>query len=161
MRRAVDVPIAADESIRKAADPMRVVAADAADVAVLKVAPLGGMRAVLRLADEIGLPVVVSSALDTAVGMAAGVAAAAALDRLDLACGLGTGSLFTVDVAEPFLPEHGVVAPRWFGPDVELLSGGDTNADADPDRVTWWHDRLRRCHDVLRRRGVDADFAKP
>ena len=81
-----------------------------------------------------------------------------ALDRLDLACGLGTGSLFTVDVAEPFLPEHGVVAPRWFGPDVELLSD---DAAADPDRMTWWHDRLRRCHDVLRRRGVEPDFAKP
>lgn len=156
VRRAVDVPIAADESIRKATDPMRVVAADAADVAVLKVAPLGGMRAVLRLADQIGLPVVVSSALDTAVGMAAGVAAAAALDRLDLACGLGTGSLFTVDVADPFLPEHGVVAPRWFGPDVELSS----DAAADPERAAWWHDRLRRCHDMLRRRGVEPDFAK-
>ncbi len=158
VRRAVEVPIAADESIRKVADPMRVVAADAADVAVLKVAPLGGMRAVLRLADEIGLPVVVSSALDTAVGMAAGVAAAAALDRLDLACGLGTGSLFAVDVADPFLPEHGVVAPRWFGPDAALVSD---DAAADPERTAWWHDRVRRCHDVLRRRGAEPDFTKP
>ena len=158
VRRAVEVPIAADESIRKVADPMRVVAADAADVAVLKVAPLGGMRAVLRLADEIGLPVVVSSALDTAVGMAAGVAAAAALDRLDLACGLGTGSLFAVDVADPFLPEHGVVAPRWFGPNAALVSD---DAAADPERTAWWHDRVRRCHDVLRRRGAEPDFTKP
>ncbi len=156
VRRAVDVPIAADESIRKAADPMRVVAADAADVAILKVAPLGGMRSVLALSERIGLPVVVSSALDTAVGMAAGVAAAAALPRLDLACGLGTGSLFTVDVAEPFLPEHGVVTPRWFGPDVDLAPV----ALADPATTVWWHDRLRRCHDVLRRRGHGAEFGK-
>ena len=69
------MPIAADESIRKADDPMRVVAADAADIAILKIAPLGGMRAVLTLAEQIGLPVVVSSALDSAVGIAAGVAA--------------------------------------------------------------------------------------
>ncbi|MGP3707369.1 o-succinylbenzoate synthase [Gordonia paraffinivorans] len=146
VRRAVDVPIAADESIRKADDPFRVVAADAADVAVVKVAPLGGMRATLRLAETLGLRVVVSSALDSAVGMAAGVAAAAALADLDLACGLGTGSLFTADVGPSFLMRDGVVEPRWFGPDahLDLRTHG-----AGEDRRAWWLDRLCRCHRIL------------
>ncbi|MEE3851137.1 o-succinylbenzoate synthase [Gordonia sp. LSe1-13] len=145
VRRAVEVPIAADESIRKADDPYRVVAADAADIAVVKVAPLGGMRATLELADTIGLPVVVSSALDSAVGMAAGVAAAAALPRLDHACGLGTGSMFTDDVAEPFVPADGLVEPRWFTGDLPPRS----LPRADPDRERWWRERLVRCHAVL------------
>ncbi|WP_338836439.1 o-succinylbenzoate synthase [Gordonia polyisoprenivorans] len=160
VRRAVDVPIAADESIRKAADPMRVVAAEAADIAVLKVAPLGGMRAVLTLAEEIGLPVVISSALDSAVGIAAGVAAAAALPELPFACGLGTGSLFTGDVADGGTPDGGTpdggtpddghLRPRWFGPgDLDVPS---TLRAAD-DRRQWWHERLRRAHAVLTARG--------
>lgn len=148
VRRAVDVPIAADESIRKASDPMRVVAADAADVAVVKVAPLGGMRATLAVADAIGLPVVVSSALDSAVGMAAGVAAAAALPSLVLDCGLATGSLFDADVAPSFLPVDGRIEPRWFGPsDIGPLD----HLLAPPDRRQWWHERLERCHALIRR----------
>ncbi|MEE4021500.1 o-succinylbenzoate synthase [Gordonia sp. PKS22-38] len=145
VRRAVDVPIAADESIRKADDPYRVVAADAADIAIVKVAPLGGMRATLELADTIGLPVVVSSALDSAVGMAAGVAAAAALPRLDHACGLGTGSMFTDDVAEPFVPDGGLVEPRWFTGDLRPHA----QSRAASDRERWWRERLVRCHAVL------------
>ncbi|MGC4935882.1 o-succinylbenzoate synthase [Gordonia sp. DT30] len=151
VRRAVDVPIAADESIRKAADPMRVVAAGAADVAVLKVAPLGGMRAVLALAAEIGMPVVVSSALDSAVGIAAGVAAAAALPELDLACGLGTGTLFERDVTEPFRPVDGHLTPRWIAPD-DLAPEGPAIL-ADEVRRRWWFERLERCHHVLAERG--------
>ncbi|WP_419220546.1 o-succinylbenzoate synthase [Gordonia sp. CPCC 206044] len=146
VRRAVDVPIAADESIRKAADPYRVVAADAADIAIVKIAPLGGMRAVLSLAEVIGLPVVVSSALDSAVGIAAGVAAAAALGQLDHACGLGTGTLFTVDVAEPFVPVDGAITPRWVGPDDVETAALPT---AGPERDLWWRERLTRCHAVL------------
>jgi O-succinylbenzoate synthase len=153
VRRAVDVPIAADESIRRASDPMRVRAADAADVAVMKVAPLGGMRSVLRLAQQIGLPVVISSALDSAVGMSAGVAAAAALPRLDLACGLGTGSLFTHDVAPSFTPVAGALTPRWLGPeglgDVGDPDGPAAGVLADDERRAWWCARLRRCHGVL------------
>ena len=72
MRRRATVPIAADESIRRAEDPMRVVALEAADIAVLKVQPLGGVRACLRIAEQIGLPVVVSSALESSVGIAPG-----------------------------------------------------------------------------------------
>ncbi|MFT4044716.1 MAG: o-succinylbenzoate synthase [Gordonia sp. (in: high G+C Gram-positive bacteria)] len=146
VRRAVNVPIAADESIRRATDPLAVVAADAADVAVLKVAPLGGMRAVLALTDQIGLPVVISSALDSAIGISAGVAAAAALPELVLACGLSTGSLFTTDTAPSFVPQDGAVTVRWFGPDASI---SPTVPLADPAREQWWHERLRRCHERL------------
>ena len=97
---AVDVPIAADESIRRAADPYRVRDLEAADIAVLKVQPLGGVRACLRIAEDIGLPVVVSSALETSVGIAAGVALAAALPELPYACGLATVQLLTDDVVD-------------------------------------------------------------
>src|SRR5690242_3378980 len=103
VRRRVDVPIAADESIRRTEDPYRVRDLEAADVAVLKVQPLGGVRACLRIAEDIGLPVVVSSALETSVGLAAGVALAAALPRLDHACGLATRALLTADVTTPEL----------------------------------------------------------
>ena len=92
------MPIAADESIRRAADPYRVRDLEAADIAVLKVQPLGGVRACLRIAEDIGLPVVVSSALETSVGIAAGVALAAALPELPYACGLATVQLLTDDV---------------------------------------------------------------
>ena len=84
------MPVAADESIRRAEDPLRVRAAGAADIVVLKVQPLGGVRAALRVAEACGLPVVVSSAVDTSVGLAAGVALAAALPELPYACGLAT-----------------------------------------------------------------------
>jgi O-succinylbenzoate synthase len=98
VRRRVDVPVAADESIRRAADPLRVAALGAADIAVLKVQPLGGVAACLRIAERIGLPVVVSSALETSVGVAAGVALAAALPELPYACGLATLQLLDGDV---------------------------------------------------------------
>jgi O-succinylbenzoate synthase len=105
VRRRTDVAIAADESIRRAEDPYRVRDLDAADVAVLKVQPLGGVRACLRIAEDIGLPVVVSSALETSVGIAAGVALAAALPDLPYACGLATVQLLADDVAvEPLVP---------------------------------------------------------
>lgn len=142
VRRRVETPIAADESIRKADDPLRVVAADAADIAVVKVAPLGGMRRVLELAEQIPLPIVVSSALDTAVGISAGVATAAALPRLDHACGLGTGALFVDDVTpDPPRPAHGVLRPAAVAVENPPL--------APPDRRRWWTDRLTRCHALL------------
>ncbi|MEJ7634586.1 o-succinylbenzoate synthase [Aeromicrobium sp.] len=108
VRRKVDVPIAADESIRRADDPLRIIELEAADIAVLKVAPLGGVRASLRIAEQIGLPVVVSSAVETSIGLAAGLALAAALPELPYACGLATTSLLDGDVvAEPLVPVDG------------------------------------------------------
>jgi o-succinylbenzoate synthase len=139
VRRKVDVPIAADESIRRAEDPYLVRDLEAADVAVLKVQPLGGVRACLRIAEDIGLPVVVSSALETSLGLAAGVALAAALPTLDHACGLATRSLLTADVASPELvPVDGALA---VGVPAVVPSMLDAVA-APPDRLDWWEQRL-------------------
>ncbi len=108
VRRRVDVRIAADESIRRAEDPLKVAVAGAADVAVIKVAPLGGVRRALAVAEACGLPCVVSSAVETSVGMAAGLALAAALPELDFACGLGTLPLLGGDVSsDSLLPVNG------------------------------------------------------
>jgi len=111
LRREVAVPLAADESIRRAEDPLRVRAAGAADIVVLKVQPLGGVRAALRIAEDCGLPVVVSSAIDTSVGLAAGVALAAALPELPFACGLATMALLAGDVTAAPLAESGGELP--------------------------------------------------
>jgi len=108
LRRGIDVLIAADESIRHADDPLRVARLEAADIAVLKVQPLGGVHACLEIAEKIGLPVVVSSAMETSVGLAAGLALAAALPELPYACGLGTTSLLEADVVtSPLVPVDG------------------------------------------------------
>lgn len=113
VRRRVSVPVAADESIRRAADPLRVREAEAADIVVLKVQPLGGVRAALRLAEACALPVVVSSAVETSIGLAAGVALAAALPELPYACGLATMHLLDADVcADPLLPVDGTLPVR-------------------------------------------------
>ena len=110
-RNGVDVPIAADESIRKADDPLRVRDLEAADVVVVKVAPLGGVASALAVVEACGLPAVVSSALDTSVGISAGVALAAALPSLEHACGLGTVALLAGDVAvSPLVPVAGALA---------------------------------------------------
>jgi O-succinylbenzoate synthase len=111
LRRLVDTPVAADESIRKAEDPLRVRAAGAADIVMVKVQPLGGVRPALRIAEACGLPVVVSSAVDSSVGLAAGVALAAALPDLPYACGLATMSLLAGDVTGEPLAERGGELP--------------------------------------------------
>ncbi len=145
LRRQVDVPVAADESIRKAGDPLAVVRAGAADIAVLKVAPLGGISALLEIAAQIDIPVVVSSALDSAVGIAVGLAAAAALPNLDHACGLGTGRLFVEDVAEPVAPVDGYLPVGPVTPDPARLQA----LAAPPQRRQWWIDRIRACYPLM------------
>jgi O-succinylbenzoate synthase len=138
VRRAVDVPVAADESIRRAADPMRVVRLDAADIAVLKVQPLGGVRACLRIAEQTGLPVVVSSALETSVGIAAGVALASALPELHYACGLATLQLLDGDVmSDPLRVVDGALSVR--RPEPDLAAAELRAADSLRDR---WSRRL-------------------
>ena len=141
VRRRVAVPIAADESIRRAEDPYRVRDLEAADIAVLKVQPFGGVRACLRIAEDIGLPVVVSSALETSVGIAAGLALAAALPDLQHACGLATVQLLDHDVAvDPLLPVDGFlpVGPVAVDPDRLAASA------ADPTRTRHWDERIAR-----------------
>ncbi len=136
-RSGVNVLIAADESIRRAGDPERVVAEEAADIAVLKVQPLGGVRACLDLAERLGLPVVVSSALESSVGLAAGVALAAALPELPYACGLNTATMFTGDVtATPLVAQAGEIAVRA----VEVDMTGEWQAG--PAVTTRWLERL-------------------
>lgn len=147
LRRRVAVPIAADESIRKADDPLHVVRSGAADVAVLKVAPLGGVARLLEIAGQIDIPIVVSSALDSAVGIGQGLVAAGALPRLQHACGLGTGGLFEADVAaapqpvDGFLPVAAVAADR---DRVAALA-------APGPRRDWWIDRVRACYPLVSR----------
>ncbi|WP_448073462.1 o-succinylbenzoate synthase [Georgenia yuyongxinii] len=139
LRRRSHVPIAADESIRRAADPLAVRRAEAADVVVLKVQPLGGVRACLRLAEEVGLPVVVSSALESSVGIAAGLALAAALPELPYACGLATVHLFERDaVPEPLLPVDGHLAVRRPAPTPAALE----TVAAPPELADRWRRRL-------------------
>ncbi len=139
VRRRVDVPIAADESIRRAEDPYRVRDLGAADIAVLKVQPLGGVAACLRIAEEIGLPVVVSSALESSVGIAAGVALAAALPELPYACGLATVQMFTDDLTdESLLPVDGTLPVR----DVVVSAEALARLAAPPERVSHWERRI-------------------
>lgn len=141
-RNGTDLLIAADESIRKTDDPLRVARLGAADIIVVKVAPLGGVARALDIVEACGLPAVVSSALDTSVGISAGVALAAALPDLEHACGLGTTGLFTSDVADPPLrPVGGVLLPAQVSPDPAALA----QLAAPPDRQAWWRDRLSRC----------------
>jgi O-succinylbenzoate synthase len=139
VRRRVAVPIAADESIRRAADPYRVRDLEAADIAVLKVQPLGGVRACLRIAEDIAMPVVVSSAVESSVGIAAGIALAAALPELHHACGLATVQLLADDVAaEPLLPVDGALPVGRPVVDDAALA----RLAAAPDRVAHWRRRL-------------------
>ncbi|MBC6447172.1 o-succinylbenzoate synthase [Actinokineospora sp. HBU206404] len=139
VRKRVNVPIAADESIRRAEDPMRVAVAGAADIAVLKVAPLGGVRRALAVAEACGLPCVVSSALETSVGLAAGIALAAALPELNHACGLATLSLLTADVTtHPLRPTDGYLAVPTSPPIPDAMP------HVTDEIETRWHTRLAR-----------------
>ncbi len=140
------VPIAADESVRKAADPLVVARAGAADILVLKAQPMGGIRRSLEIIDQAGLPVVVSSALDTSVGLSMGAWLAAAVPELEYDCGLGTASLLSADVTDdPLRAVNGSIDVRRVIPSPRLLDG----YAASEERRDWWLDRLRRCHALL------------
>jgi o-succinylbenzoate synthase len=146
VRRRVDVPIAADESIRRADDPYRVIEQDAADIAVLKAQPLGGVAACLHLAEALGIPVVVSSALESSVGIAAGVALAAALPELPYACGLATTSMLVRDLTdEPMTPVDGALAVRRVHPAPQLVDAARPNAATEQR----WRRRLALCQKLL------------
>jgi len=150
VRRRSRVPVAADESIRTADDPVRAVRAGAVDIVVLKVQPLGGVHAALEVAEAAGVPVVVSSALETSVGLATGLMFAAALPELHHACGLGTATLLAGDVTTaPLVPVNGMLAVRAVTPDPALL---DQHAP-DPDTALMLLDRLAAADDAGRRRG--------
>ncbi|WP_336922066.1 o-succinylbenzoate synthase [Aquipuribacter sp. SD81] len=152
-RAGVDVPVAADEVVRRASDPLAVARAGAADVVVVKAAPLGGVAALVALARELrdayGVLVTVSSALESSVGLAAGAVAAAALGD-GRAAGLGTAALLAGDVTgSPLLPRDGAVDVRRVTPDAALLE----DRAAPPERQAWWRERLARVHGLLAAQG--------
>lgn len=145
-RRGGNVLVAADESVRRQADPLRVAREDAADILVIKAPPLGGVRRALDIIGRAGLPAVVSSALDTSVGIRAGVALAAALPDLPYACGLATVSLMAGDVTDASLvPQDGHLPVR----DVDVSAEKLHRFAAGLARTRWWLDRLGRSYGVL------------
>lgn len=154
VRRKVNVPIAADESIRRARDPYRVKELEAADVIVVKNQPLGGVRRALAIVSEIGMPAVVSSALESAVGIRAGLAFAAALDELPYACGLATGALFTADVSDAIcardgfldIPEEPIVPQSIPHPDAECRARWEERLGDMWEQVTFAY----RDHDIIK-----------
>jgi len=140
------LPIAADESVRKAADPLLVAREGAADILVLKAQPLGGVTRTLALAAEAGLPVVVSSALETSVGISMGAHLAAALPDLEFDCGLATVGLFEYDVAvEPLRAVDGTIEVRRVDVNERVLVEYAVSAERD----AWWRARLERCYELL------------
>jgi len=122
VRRRVRIPVAADECVRSVDDARRLASLGAADAVVLKVQPLGGVRAALRVAEAAGVPAIVTSMRETSVGIAAGLALAAALPELPYACGLAARMPGGDVVAEPLVPEAGVMRLRRVVPDPELLA---------------------------------------
>jgi O-succinylbenzoate synthase len=143
LKSKIRIPLllAADEVIRKARDPFAIDLAGAADVVMLKVQPLGGIKRSLEIAEHHGLPVVVSSALESAVGIQYGLELAASLEKLEFDSGLATGSLLSADVAH--LPiVDGAIALG----DLDINLDG---LDVAPERFEWWKNRAMRCAEVL------------
>lgn len=143
--QGVGVKIAADESVRKASDPLEIARAGAADLLVLKAAPLGGILRATEIAAEAGLPVVVSSALESSVGLSMGAHLAAHLSAnladFGFDAGLGTANLLATDITlEPLKPHNSKIDVRRVEVDADLL----TKQQAAPDRAQWWFDRLER-----------------
>jgi O-succinylbenzoate synthase len=152
-RSGLNVPIAADESIRRTEDPYQVAKREAADIAVLKVQPLGGVRACLQIAERIGLPVVVSSALETSIGIRAGLALAAALPALPYACGLNTVALLNDDlVTDPLLAVDGVIRLR----DLVVDESAMERHRPDVETEQFWQARLVQTRELALRQAQDG-----
>lgn len=150
VRSRTHIPVAADESIRRAEDPFKVVELEAADIAVIKVAPLGGVNAALEIAERLPLPVVVSSALDTSIGLSAGVQLAGALPLLPYACGLDTARLLAADVTRSGLvTREGSIGVSDANrvQRAALVQGG---ASVDADVLNRWIRRAEQVVEVVR-----------
>lgn len=145
--RGLDILVAADESIRRAHDPYRVKELHAADIVVCKLQPLGGVTRLLEVAEKIGRPVVVSSALETSIGLAAGLRAACALPELELACGLDTIRLLSGDLTiDPLVSRDGFLHfSGWPIPDERQCA----KYAANPQRSAWWRARFDRCLELV------------
>ena len=144
LKRKIKIPlrIAADEVIRKASDPFAVDLTDAADVVMLKVQPLGGIQRCLDIANHHGLPVVVSSALESAIGIEYGLDLAASISDLTFDCGLATGSLLASDVAAHEISD-GKITLGQISPKLDGL-------DVSPERYEWWKNRIMRVGALLK-----------
>ena len=143
LKEKITVPlvIAADEVVRKAEDPFAIDLEGAVDIVMLKVQPLGGISRSLAIASHHKLPVVVSSALESAVGIQYGLELAASINNLSFDCGLATGSLLARDVAQ--LPiANGEIALKELEIDLDGL-------DVDAERYEWWKNRAMRAAAVL------------
>jgi O-succinylbenzoate synthase len=139
------IKICADELIRKSSDPLEVARAEAADLVMLKAQPLGGIAASLETANSIGLECVVSSAIETSVGISMGTYLACALEDLNYDCGLGTVYLLAGDVAHNQAPKNSILEPKLVEVDMDLLE----KYQASPERQEFWQDRVRRCLELL------------
>jgi O-succinylbenzoate synthase len=137
----VNIPIAGDEVLRKSADPFKVDLSDAIDILALKVQPLGGIARAHKLAQHHKLPIVVSSALESAVGISHGLALAASFGEINFDCGLATGSLLSVNVGS--LPiVNGEIEVKRIEPNFDGL-------EVSPDRYKWWQDRLMKTWELI------------
>ena len=139
LKSEIPFRIAADESIRKDLGKDFSSLHEYADVAIIKWAPIGGISAAQKLINEIGLPVVISSALETGIGISHGLALAASVSNLDGACGLGTVALLASDVVAPaVVPIDGEITVARVVPDDGLVD----RFTADADRTAWWENRV-------------------
>jgi O-succinylbenzoate synthase len=137
----LDIPIAGDEVLRKAADPFAVDLVGAVDIVMLKVQPLGGIARAHKLAKHHNLPVVISSALESAVGINYGLILAASIPEMNFDCGLGTGSLLNANVAD--LPiTNGEIQITDFEPNFSHI-------EVAPDRFEWWKNRVMKTAEHL------------
>lgn len=137
----VNIPIAGDEVLRKSADPFKVDLSGAVDLLALKVQPLGGIANAHKLAQHHNLPIVVSSALESAVGISHGLALAASFNEMNFDCGLATGSLLSENVGE--LPiVNGEIEVKRIEPNFEGL-------EVSTERYKWWQDRLMKTWELI------------
>ena len=141
----VDVKIAGDEVLRKAKDPFAISLYGAIDILMLKVSPLGGIKRAIDLANHHKLPVVISSALESAVGISYGLALAARVPNLGYACGLGTSALFNQDISDiPIL--NGAIKATSYPIDLDLVERNELKGE----RLEWWRNRISRVWNLRR-----------
>jgi O-succinylbenzoate synthase len=141
----VDVKIAGDEVLRKAKDPFAISLDGAIDILMLKVSPLGGIKRAMDLASHHKLPVVISSALESAVGISHGLALAARIPKLDYACGLGTSALFNQDISDiPII--SGAIKVKNYPIDIAQIERHELKGE----RLEWWRNRISRVWNLRR-----------
>ncbi len=139
LKSEIPMKIALDESIRKNLDSDLSDLAKAGDVAIIKWAPSGGFASAHEIANTVCLPVVISSALDTGIGISHSLALAGSFENLDFACGLGTVALLESDICEPALiPTQGFLDVNRVEPNFALVE----KYQASEDRQEWWKNRV-------------------